>query len=247
MVDVGQHVVDVASRFQGHEGFLFALERLVVLLLVWADRGRVVRQERRAVHGSAARQGSLLLASAQLKSLFLLGRCSALAQVRLLASDGSWIVVSERNNGLVLVHGQRCLASLLLDRVDHQVLSVGVAELTGLCLECSLLVCDHGLNHAVVVGVIDRVLVGSDCGQVLRRVALIEEHFQVERGARGLVLRSLVQIRLFHVVKLDQVFVQAAILVRLGVNIVIRRVLLHLPLRLAKECSMRSNDLIVAI
>lgn len=42
MVDVGQHVVDVASRFQGHEGFLFALERLVVLLLVWADRGRVV-------------------------------------------------------------------------------------------------------------------------------------------------------------------------------------------------------------
>ena len=145
------------------------------------------------------------------------------------------------------MHGQRCLASLLLDRVNHQMLSLRVAELTCLCFERSLLICDHGFNHAVIVGVIDRILVGSDCGQVLSRVALIEEHFQVERGARRLVLRSLVQIRLFHVVKLDQVFVQATILIRLGVNIVIRRVLLHLPLRLPKKCSMRSNDLIVVI
>ena len=42
VVDVGQHVVDVASRFQGHESFLFVLVCLVVLLLVWTDRGRVV-------------------------------------------------------------------------------------------------------------------------------------------------------------------------------------------------------------
>lgn len=62
-----------------------------------------------------------------------------------------------------------------------------------------------------------------------------------------LVLRSFIRICLFSVVKLDQVFVQATIFVRLGVDIVTRCVWLHLALLLAKKCAMRSNDLIIIL